>query len=177
MLSFISFKDDGSSHACISCLSRTCVCVAGGVCGSDVTVVELRQEGRGRVRSPRRRAGWGSSRWNRWSFCRKAKLKLVPLRSQVLHSSGFFFCFRPSIYSPPPQTSTHSGGPTAHTRRHTHTAPQLSPLTALELEQTSPLAVLLLLPHSAKPVEPLSAAVCVGEHRILFAFFFFFALL
>lgn len=83
-----------------------------------------------------------------------------------------FSAFDPA-FIPPPQTSTHSGGPTAHTRRHTHTAPQLSPLTALELEQTSPLAVLLLLPHSAKPVEPLSAAFCVGEHLILFVVFLF----
>lgn len=176
---FISFKDYCSSHACISCLSRTCVCVWRGG-GSDVAVVELRQEGRGRSGHPGDRwgggGGWGgSSRWSGWSFCRKTKLKLVPLRSQVLHSSGFFCCFQPSIYPHPPPADEHALRRTncTHTHGDTHTAPQLSPFTALEFEQTSPLAILSVLPHSAKPVEPSAAAFCVGQHRILFGFFLF----
>lgn len=124
---FISFKDYCSSHACISCLSRTCVCVWRGG-GSDVAVVELRQEGRGRSGHLGDRwgggGGGGSSRWSGWSFCRKTKLKLVPLRSQVLHSSGFFCCFQPSIYPHPPPADEHALRRTncTHTRRHTHSA-------------------------------------------------------
>lgn len=105
-----------------ACRGRVCVC-GGGVEATSLSLSFGRKAAVGQVTSATGGAG-GSSRWSGWSFCRKTKLKLVPLRSQVLHSSGFFCCFQPSIYPHPPPADEHALRRTncTHTRRHTHSA-------------------------------------------------------